>query len=172
MSINDLIELFHHRWAAPVLAELGRTRGTRFVTLTKRLGVGRESLRRTLQALIAQGLVARNPGYGHPLRPEYVLTKNGAPVSERCIRLLAALNGDAEVALKKWSLPLLAVLEPGSRFSELRESLPGITARALALTLKDLERAGLVKRSVKETYPPQPVYAPTAAARRLRRILV
>ena len=52
MSIEDLIALFHHRWSAPVLAELGRTRGTRFVVLVNRLGVGRESLRRTLAALM------------------------------------------------------------------------------------------------------------------------
>src|SRR5947207_13068422 len=68
------IRLFHHRWAVPVLAELRRERGSRFVTLANRIGVTRDSLRRTLSALIDDGLVERNPGYGHPLRPEYVLT--------------------------------------------------------------------------------------------------
>ncbi|MGH2451320.1 MAG: winged helix-turn-helix transcriptional regulator, partial [Candidatus Limnocylindria bacterium] len=74
MSISAL---FHHRWAAPVLAELDRSRGSRFVTLSNRLALSRESLRRTLTALIDAGLVMKNPGYGHPLRPEYILTERG-----------------------------------------------------------------------------------------------
>jgi len=168
MSIDDLIALFHHRWSAPVLAELRRTHGTRFVVLGRSLGVGRASLRRTLDALIELGLVARNPGYGHPLRPEYVLTPRGDEVAARCARLLGLLDGDAGVALKKWSLPVLVALSRPSRFSQLREALPGVSARALALALKDLEAARLVRRDVQDTYPPSTMYAATRRADRLR----
>jgi DNA-binding HxlR family transcriptional regulator len=171
VSIEDLIALFHHRWSAPVLAELTRAGGTRFVVLANALNVGRESLRRTLAALVELGLVRRNPGYGHPLRPEYVLTERGADVARRCARLLAALDGNADIALKKWSLPVIAALARPARFSELRDALPGVTGRALALALKDLENAGLVRRRVEETYPPSTVYAATDEATRLRRIL-
>ena len=171
MSIEELIALCHHRWSAPVLAELGRTRGARFVVLMNRLGVGRASLQRALAALVELGLVRRNPGYGHPLRPEYVLTPEGEQTAARCARLLAAVDGKAGVLLRKWSLPVLVALRGNARFSELREALPGITARALALALKDLERAGLVTRRVEETYPPSTVYAATAEAARLQRIL-
>jgi DNA-binding HxlR family transcriptional regulator len=172
VSIEELIALCHHRWSAPVLAELGRTRGARFVVLVNRLGVGRASLQRTLAALIELGLVRRNPGYGHPLRPEYLLTPQGEAVATRCDRLLAAVDGRADVLLRKWSLPVLVTLSDSARFSELREALPGITARALALALKNLERAGLVTRRVEETYPPSTVYAATPEAARLQRILV
>jgi DNA-binding HxlR family transcriptional regulator len=171
MSIPDLIALFHHRWSAPVLAELLRQKGSRFVTLGNTLGVGRESLKRTLGSLIDLGLVSRNPGYGHPLRPEYVLTPRGRRVAARCTKLLAALNGTAEVALRKWSLPVLVALRRPSRFSELQAALPGVTARALALALKDLQAAGLVERRIEDAYPPIAVYAPTAGARRLQKIL-
>ena len=171
MSIEDLIALCHHRWSAPVLAELGRTRGARFVVLVNRLGVGRASLQRTLAALVELGLVRRNPGYGHPLRPEYLLTPEGEEAASRCERLLAAVDGKTGVLLRKWSLPVLVALRGNSRFSELREALPGITARALALALKDLERTGLVTRRVEETYPPSTLYAATAEAVRLQRIL-
>jgi DNA-binding HxlR family transcriptional regulator len=171
VSIPDLIALFHHRWSAPVLAELLRQKGSRFVTLGNTLGVGRESLKRTLDSLLDLGLVARNPGYGHPLRPEYVLTPRGRPVAARCAKLLDALNGTTDVALRKWSLPVLAALRGPSRFSELRASLPTITGRALALALKDLQGAGLVDRRVKDAYPPTAVYVPTARARRLQKIL-
>jgi DNA-binding HxlR family transcriptional regulator len=171
VSIEDLIALFHHRWSAPVLAELRRTRGTRFVVLAKSLRVGRESLRRTLDSLIELGLVARHPGYGHPLRPEYVLTPRGDEAAVRCSRLLGLLDGDADVALKKWSLPVLVALDRPTRFSELRDALPGITARALALALKDLEAAQLVRREVQDTYPPSTVYDATRRAARLRNAL-
>ena len=171
MSIADLIALFHHRWSAPVLAELLRQKGSRFAALGGILGVGSDSLRRTLDSLLSLGLVARNPGYGHPLRPEYLLTSAGESAAARCERLLAAVDGTRDVVLRKWSLPVLAALGQRARFSELRDALPGVTARALALALKDLERAGLVNRRVEETYPPTAVYAPTLAAARLQRIL-
>jgi DNA-binding HxlR family transcriptional regulator len=172
VSIPDAIALFHYRWAAPILAELRRQKGSRFAALAGILGVSRESLRRTLTALIALGLVARNPGYGHPLRPEYVLTPRGDDVAQRCARLLAAVGDDRELALRKWSLPVLIALQHAGRFSELREDLPGITPRALAMTLKDLQAAGLVERRVdEEAYPPTVVYAATRAARPLQRAL-
>lgn len=169
--MSSLPELFHHRWAVGVLAELDRTQGSRVVTLTNRVGVGRESLRRTLTTLIDGGLVARNPGYGHPLRPEYVLTPRGARVAPVCADLLAGLRelGVEGAALKKWSLPVvLALGGPGQRrFSALQERLRDITARALALALKDLRAAGLVDRRVTDGYPPASVYSLTPAAARL-----
>jgi len=170
VSIPELISIFHHRWSAPVLAELLRQKGSRFAALAGILGVGHDSLRRTLDSLLELGLVARNPGYGHPLRPEYVLTTHGTRAAKRCARLLAA--NDDEVLLRKWSLPVLAALSERSRFFELREALPGVTPRSLALALKDLQAAGLVERRVEAAYPPTTSYAPTAAGRRLRRILV
>jgi DNA-binding HxlR family transcriptional regulator len=162
--VSILVELCHHRWSVPVLAEIGRTRGSRFATLTGRLGVTGESLRRTLAYLQEEGLVARNPGYGHPLRPEYVLTHAGRRLEPRVAELHAAVGGREDVALKKWSLPVLAELDAPRRFSELRAALPA-TPRALALALRDLEDAGLVHRTVKADRPPQVRYEATVVAR-------
>src|SRR5262245_24160873 len=86
--VSTVARFSHHRWTLPVLAEIERTRGSRFATLTGVLGVSGESLRRTLAALLADGLVARNPGHGHPQRPEYVLTTNGAEVAPRARAVL------------------------------------------------------------------------------------
>ena len=169
MSIPDLIALFHHRWSAPVLAELLRQKGSRFAALAGVLGVGSDSLRRALDSLLALGLVARNPGYGHPLRPEYVLTEDGKRVAQRCAKLLATSADD--VVLRKWSLPVLAALDQPARFSELRTGVPGVTPRALALALKDLQAAGLVARRIEDAYPPRTVYTSTPHGRRLQRIL-
>jgi DNA-binding HxlR family transcriptional regulator len=168
--MSTLVALCHNRWAVPILAELHRQRGSRFVTLARTLGLSRESLRRTLSALIESGLVGRNPGYGHPLRPEYVLTRAGAKVATACLPLVNTLRRRQleEVGLKKWSLPtILALAEGRLRFSELREALAGVSPRALALALKDLEAAGVVERRVTNDYPPATSYRLTAEARRL-----
>lgn len=162
--MSTLVALFHHRWSAPVLAELHRQRGSRFVTLSRMLGVSRESLRQTLRALIASGQVARNPGYGHPLRPEYVLTSHGRPLGAACAQLVEALRDSRleEIAFRKWSLPVVFALRAGPlRYSELRERLPGISGRALTLSLKELAAADLVERTVVEGYPPSTLYGVT-----------
>jgi DNA-binding HxlR family transcriptional regulator len=83
--------------------------------------------------------------------------------------LLAA--ADEDVLLRKWSLPVLAALDHPARFSELRAVVPGVTPRALALALKELQTANLVKRRVEDAYPPRAVYSATAQGRRLQRIL-
>jgi len=161
--VSSLVALCHHRWSLPVLGEIGRTRGSRFATLCGRLGVSRESLRRTLAYLQDEGLVERNPGYGHPLRPEYMLTTDGRRVAPRAREILTALTGREDVGLKKWSLPILAALGEPRRFSELRAELP-VTARGLALALKELEAAGLVRRTVTDDRPPQTRYEAEPAA--------
>jgi DNA-binding HxlR family transcriptional regulator len=172
--VSILVALFHNRWSVPILAELHRQRGSRFVTLARMLGMSRESLRRTLAALIGTGLVGRNPGYGHPLRPEYVLTRAGEAIAASCEPLVETIRrrGLEEIGFKKWSMPVVYALasEP-RRFSELRDELPGISPRALALALKDLEGAGLIERRVTSDYPPATIYRLTGNARPLAKLL-
>jgi DNA-binding HxlR family transcriptional regulator len=166
--VSNLPSLFHHRWAVPILAELERAGGARFVTLAHRLGVSRESLTRTLAALIGAGLVERNPGYGHPLRPEYVLTANGRRLGQYALTLVEALAAAdaAEIGLRKWSMPVVLALshDGGRRFSELHSALPGSTPRAMTLALKGLVAAGLLERTVTEDFPPATVYRLTPRA--------
>src|SRR4051812_31281237 len=115
MSTESLIALFHHRWAPPALALLDDRGGARFVELQRKLEVGRESLRRALDGLIELGYVRRNPGYGHPLRPEYVITPAGR-ASAGLARSVSAAS-TRETLLRKWSVPVLAELHEGRRFS-------------------------------------------------------
>ena len=163
MSTTQLVELFHHRWAPPALALLDQRGGARFVELQRKLGVTRESLRRALDGLIELGYVRRNEGYGHPLRPEYLITEDGRAASELAARVSASRARDT--LLRKWSVPVLAALDEPRRFSEIRATLPGVTPRALAISLRDLEEAGLVRRDVRPTRPPSTVYRATSRAR-------
>ncbi len=170
-SENPLPGLFHYRWAVPTLAALQRLGGgAKFVTLQRSLGASRDSLKRTLLALIDSGLVMRNPGYGHPLRPEYVLTTAGRGVASASAALVETLQKlDVEdVALRKWSLPLVhALATTAGRFNLVRASLGEVTPRALALALRDLQAAGLVERRLVDDNPPRTEYRLTRRGRRL-----
>ncbi|MCD7061314.1 winged helix-turn-helix transcriptional regulator [Pelagibacterium xiamenense] len=62
----------------------------------------------------------------------------------------------------KWSVMVVARLGGGTqRFSELRRSIEGISQRMLTLTLRNLERDGLVTRTVYPEIPPRVEYALT-----------
>jgi len=59
----------------------------------------------------------------------------------------------------KWSLLVVELLGPGTRrFSELRREIDGISQRMLTLTLRHLERDGLVTRAVYPVVPPRVEY--------------
>ncbi len=172
--LSHLAALFHRRWAVPVLAELHKGRGAKAITLTNRLGVSRESLRATLDELIEHGWIARNPGYGHPMRPEYLLTRPGEKLGPSCVRLMAVLRrmGIQRIDLRKWSMPITLALSGGvDRFGELKRILPGITSRALTLGLKELQRTGLIERRIVDQYPPTTSYRLTRRGRRLVPVL-
>jgi DNA-binding HxlR family transcriptional regulator len=62
----------------------------------------------------------------------------------------------------KWSLLVICVLADGvHRFGELRREIDGISQRMLTLTLRQLEREGLVTRTVFPVVPPRVDYALT-----------
>ena len=59
----------------------------------------------------------------------------------------------------KWSLLVVEMLGHGSRrFTELRRQIDGISQRMLTLTLRHLERDGLVIRTVHPVVPPRVDY--------------
>ncbi|WP_405931318.1 winged helix-turn-helix transcriptional regulator [Streptomyces sp. NBC_00827] len=59
----------------------------------------------------------------------------------------------------KWSLLVIALLEQRVlRFTELRREIDGVSQRMLTVTLRQLERDGLVKRTVHAVVPPRVEY--------------
>lgn len=63
----------------------------------------------------------------------------------------------------KWSLLAISLLARRSlRFTELRREIDGISQRMLTVTLRQLERDGLVQRTVHPIVPPRVDYALTA----------
>jgi len=61
-----------------------------------------------------------------------------------------------------WSLLAIINLQAGPRrFNVLRRMIEGISQRMLTVTLRSLEREGLVKRTVRPTSPPEVTYSLT-----------
>ena len=72
----------------------------------------------------------------------------------------------------KWSVQILVAAAHGPiRFTELERSIEGISRRMLTLTLRNLERDGLVTRTVHATVPPKVEYELTPVARELHETL-
>ena len=85
-------------------------------------------------------------------------------VSEQCqaISEVLARVGD------KWTVLVVSRLGRGSmRFNELKRNIGEISQRMLTLTLRALERDGLVTRTVYPTVPPRVEYELTALGRSL-----
>src|SRR5437588_11035891 len=80
----------------------------------------------------------------------------------RTISTLLSRIGD------KWTVLVVQTLGEGSRrFNELRREIPTVSQRMLTLTLRNLERDGLVTRTVTPSIPPRVDYELTELGRSL-----
>ena len=93
---------------------------------------------------------------GEPTPTGYERSCEGGPVGSdhgRAIRDVLDRIGD------KWSLLVVGTLRNERlRFTELQRHIPGISQRMLTLTLRQLERAGLITRTVQAEEPPRVEY--------------
>src|SRR3954471_24045310 len=81
-----------------------------------------------------------------------------------CVAVREVLNRVGD----KWSVLVIGLLGDGPmRFSELRRTIEGISQRMLTLTLRGLERDGLVTRTMFSTIPPRVDYELTKLGRSL-----
>jgi DNA-binding HxlR family transcriptional regulator len=94
------------------------------------------------------------------------LKSAGYPAGTECIEW--DTRNDCEVrqildrVADKWSLLAITLLEQRTlRFSELLRQIDGISQRMLTVTLRQLERDGLVDRTVYPVVPPRVEYALT-----------
>ena len=64
-----------------------------------------------------------------------------------------------DIVADKWSLLVVRNLKAGPRrFTELKRSIDGISQRMLTLTLRNLERDGILTRTVHNVMPPNVSY--------------
>jgi DNA-binding HxlR family transcriptional regulator len=91
-----------------------------------------------------------------------ILSTLHVPEDCRAVSEILARVGD------KWTVLVVGVLGDGpKRFSEIRRALGSISQRMLTLTLRSLERDGLVTRTVFPTIPPRVDYGLTKLGRSL-----
>ena len=82
----------------------------------------------------------------------------------RTISTLLSRIGD------KWTVLVVQTLANGPRrFNELRREIPSVSQRMLTLTLRNLERDGLVSRTVTPTIPPRVDYELTELGHSLQK---
>jgi DNA-binding HxlR family transcriptional regulator len=100
-----------------------------------------------------------SPGHtGHTARSCASADRDACPA----VREVLSRVGD------KWSVLVIGLLEEGPRrFSEIKRTIEGVSQRMLTLTLRNLERDGLLLRTVHPSVPPRVEYALTPLGRTL-----
>lgn len=145
----------------PIVATLFIEGALTFADLNRRIAASRDTLTETLDDLEANGILRRS---GDGRARAFELTANGKAVGAACLTAVGVVRESQtlDVALKKWPmLALVAMARGAGRFGELMDALPGVTPRALAQALKDLEGEQLATREVIAGYPPVTAYALT-----------
>lgn len=164
-GLERVMAMTRRRWCVPIITHLHRRDGAKFVTLCHRLEGNSVAVRQSLDYLIELGWVERNTGYGHPLRPEYVLTKTGSKLAPACSTIDRVLlhGGEAvrAIGLRRWTLPMMRIIgERGvARFSDFAEELKSISPRALSMSLREMVDQRLLARRVAEAMPLRADYA-------------
>lgn len=156
MDINLLVKITTRAWSMNILALMHKGTAGRQATLLAKTGAGRTAFTQSLSHLIELDLVQRNPGHGHPLRPEYILTDLGHYVAERAhkIGLIDSQLEDKALLRRAWTLPILAISAEPIHFGGLKSRLLPITDRALSQSLKQLEACSWMQRDVDITQRP------------------
>lgn len=161
MYIKSFVNITSKAWTLPILSNLHIGVAGRQATLLAATGASRTAFVQSMDHLIKMGLLERNPGYGHPLRPEFRLTqlgKEAAAIADKVQRVSS--EDDQRLLRKSWTLPVLASLQTPSNFSNIKRTLQTITDRALSQSLKSMEVKDWVHRRVDETArPPKSIYS-------------
>jgi DNA-binding HxlR family transcriptional regulator len=96
------------------------------------------------------------------------MKKDTERIPETCDTLRTQVRNALSALTGKWKLEILFLLGLRQhRFGELRRSIPDITQHMLTAALRELERDGLLNRTVYPEVPPRVEYKMTAKAQRL-----
>ena len=156
-----LVKITSRAWALPILFRMQSGVAGRQAPLLAATGAGRTAFAQSMEHLIALGLIERNPGYGHPLRPEFRLTPLGTAAANIANKIHHVSEEEDWTLLRRsWTLPVLTSLHTPRHFGDIKRNLPTITDRALSQSLRSMELREWVCRSVDgAARPPKSVYS-------------
>ncbi len=90
----------------------------------------------------------------------------------RCAPVPEEVRRAADLLERRWTVSVLWAAHSGAvRFNEFRQSLGSVPPRTLAQRLTELERAGLIARTVIDARPPRVEYRLTESGLRVRGLL-
>ncbi len=160
MDIEVFVNTTSRAWAIPILSSLHAGIAGRQAPLLAATGASRTAFAQSMDHLISIGLLERNPGYGHPLRPEFRLTELGVSAAALANRIRSVTaEGDQDLLRRSWTLPVLTAINRPSHFNDIKRNLQTITDRALSQSLKMMETRSWVRRHVDEAArPPRSMY--------------
>ncbi|MCK0120982.1 winged helix-turn-helix transcriptional regulator [Loktanella sp. F6476L] len=160
MDIKHFVNMTSRAWAVPILSNLHAGIAGRQAPLLAATGASRTAFAQSMDHLIEIGLVERNPGYGHPLRPEFRLTQRGISAAALAHKIQNLSSAEDQALLRKsWTLPVLTSLHRPRHFNDIKRNLHTITDRALSQSLKSMEQRDWVQRHVDDAArPPRSLY--------------
>lgn len=172
MDIQSLVNITSRAWAIPILSNLHAGIAGRQAPLLAATGASRTAFAQSMDHLIAMGLLERNPGYGHPLRPEFRLTQQGIAAAAIANKIqTVSAQKDQDLLRRTWTLPILTAIHTPSHFNDIKRNLHRVTDRALSQSLKSMETRNWVRRKVDETArPPRSIYSAVNTGRKISSI--
>jgi len=76
-----------------------------------------------------------------------------------CIETVKPVRDTLDVINGKWKLPIIISISVGNeRFTDIQDSISGITPKVLAKELKELEQNKLIRREITAEYPVKIAY--------------
>ena len=150
MDITTLVNLTSRAWSLNILALLHTGVPGRQAPLLAATSASRTAFAASLDHLVRLELIERNPGHGHPLRPEFRLTAQGKEAARTASAIVNTVPAGAEFRLvrKTWTVPILALTGTPHRFSAIKSVLTPITDRALSSSLHQLEEQNWIRRDM------------------------
>lgn len=174
MDIKTLVKLTSRAWSLDILALMHSGTPGRQASLVSASGAGRTALVQSLDHLVDIGLLERNPGHGHPLRPEYRLTCKGQATAIIADNIRGVVHEpDGRNLLRRaWTVPILVASQKPRHFTDIKTELDSITDRALSQSLKQLQGQHWLLRTVDSAIiPTRPLYQATDTGAEICRIV-
>ena len=139
MDIKTFVNITSRAWSLSILSSLHAGIAGRQASLLTATGASRTAFAQSMDHLIGLGLLERNPGHGHPLRPEFRLTPEGKKAAAMANRILSVSGEDnLDLLRRSWTLPVLTSLHSPRRFNDIKRGLVTVTDRALSQSLKSM----------------------------------